>query len=155
MLKPQLTIVKTPSTTTTVPGGTITWTVTISNTGETAYTGATVTDDLTGLAQDTDYNGDATATTGALGYSAPLLTWTGDLAVGASATITFTTTVHQQIQGPHALFNTVRSAELGSTCPPSGGNAPGPCRALVLILIPQLTITKTAATGSPAGTAVA
>ncbi|CUU59674.1 conserved repeat domain-containing protein [Parafrankia irregularis] len=152
LLVPQLTIQKTPSTTATLPGGTVTWTITIANTGQTPYTAATLADDLTGLSPDADYNGDATATAGTLTYTEPLLTWTGDLAVGASVTITYSATVHQQILGPHALITTVSSTELGSTCPPDSGNNPSPCRTIVLILIPQLTITKTASTG---GTTVA
>ena len=40
------------------------YTITVADTGQTPYTGATVTDDLTGVLDDAAYNGDATATTG-------------------------------------------------------------------------------------------
>ena len=38
------------------------YTVTITDTGQTPYTGITVTDDLTGLLDDAAYDSDATAT---------------------------------------------------------------------------------------------
>ena len=44
---------------TVVPGGTVDYTVTITDTGQTPYTGITVTDDLTGLLDDATYNGNA------------------------------------------------------------------------------------------------
>ena len=40
------------------------FTITIANTGQTPYTGATVTDALAGMLDDATYNGDAIATTG-------------------------------------------------------------------------------------------
>ena len=72
-----------------LPGGTVHYTVTITNTGETPYTGITVADDLTGVLDDAAYNGDATAGTGTVSFTSPALTWTGSLAPGAVATVTF------------------------------------------------------------------
>ncbi len=89
-----LTITATPSTTSTTPGGTVGYTITVTNTGQSAYTGATFTDPLTGVLDDAGYNGDATATAGSVSYASPNLTWTGNLAVGATATITFSVTVN-------------------------------------------------------------
>ena len=88
VLTPGLTIAKTASPQTAVPGGTVTYTITVTNTGQIPYTAATanaatVTDDLTGVTSNAAYQGDAAAapTTGAstisLGYAAPSLTWTG------------------------------------------------------------------------------
>ena len=84
VLTPALTIVKTASTATAVPGQTVTYTITVTDSGQTPYTGATFTDDLTGALDDAAYNGDAAATAGSVSYAAPVLTWTGDLAPGAS-----------------------------------------------------------------------
>ena len=95
----------------------------MTNSGQTPYTGATVTDDLSGVVDDAAYNGDAAATAGAVSYAAPVLTWTGDLAVGASATITYTVTVHNPDTGDVALTNTVTSPTPGSNCP-AGGTDP-------------------------------
>ena len=52
-----------------------------------------------------------------------MLSWTGDLAVGAAATITYSVTVHNPDTGNHILANTVTSATPGSNCP-SGGTDP-------------------------------
>ena len=43
------------------------------------YTGATLTDSLTGVLGDATYDDDATATAGAVSFTSPDLTWTGDL----------------------------------------------------------------------------
>ena len=56
-----LTIVKTASVSTTTPGSTVGYTIVVTNTGPTAYTGATFTDPLGGVLDDATYNGDATA----------------------------------------------------------------------------------------------
>jgi large repetitive protein len=141
---PQLSITKTADTATVTPGGTVAYTVTIADTGPTAYTGATVADALAGTLTDADYNNDATSTSGVLSYTAPNLTWTGDLGPGASATITYTVTVKNPDPGGKLLTNTVSSAALGNNCQP-GGTDPA-CTARVAVLVPQLTITKTADT---------
>ena len=66
MLTPALTIAKTASPQTAVPGGTVTYTITVTNTGQIPYTAATanaatVTDDLTGVTSNAAYQGDAAA----------------------------------------------------------------------------------------------
>ena len=105
------------------------------------------------MADDAVYNGNAAATTGSLSYSSPILTWTGDLAPGATAVITYTVTVNNPDTGDKLVINTVSSADAGSTCPP-GAITTG-CRVTVSVLTPALTITKTAspATATP-GSAV-
>ena len=84
VLLPGLTITKAANTTFVVPGGSAGYTITIANSGQTPYTGASVTDTLEGTLDDASYNADAVATTGAVSYASPTLTWTGDLAVGAT-----------------------------------------------------------------------
>jgi uncharacterized repeat protein (TIGR01451 family) len=152
VLTPGLTITKTANVSTTTPGATVGYTITVVDTGQTPYTGATVTDDLTGVLTDASYNGDGTATTGTVSYASPALTWTGNLAVGATATITYSLTVYNPDTGDKLLTNTVTSDAVGSNCPVSGTAAA--CTASVQDLIPALTITKTADTGtaSPGGT---
>jgi uncharacterized repeat protein (TIGR01451 family) len=148
VLVPQLTIVKSADAETVTPGGTVGYTIVISNDGETAYTGAVVTDSLAGVVTDASYGGDAAATTGVLDYAAPVLTWTGDLAVGASAIITYSVTVDDPDLGDKLLTNTVASTEPGSTCPPSSASAL--CTVQVQVLVPALAIAKSADTTSVA-----
>ena len=78
-----LTIVKTANVSTVAPGGTVAYTVTVTNSGQTAYTGATFTDPLTSVLANAVYNANAAATAGTVSYTSPNLTWTGNLAVGA------------------------------------------------------------------------
>ena len=146
VLTPALAITKTADMTTTTPGSVVDYTITIANTGQTPYTGATVTDDLTAVIEDAAYNSDAAATTGTVSFTSPSLTWAGDLAVGDSATVTYSVTVSNPDQGDRVLVNTVSSGAAGSNCPP-GGTDPA-CTVTVTDLIPALTITKTADTTS-------
>ena len=68
---------------------------------------------------DASYNTDAivTAGPGSVTYSSPNLTWTGNLAVAAVATITFSVTVSSPDTGSHLLASTVTSATPGNNCP--------------------------------------
>ncbi|WP_055568896.1 LPXTG cell wall anchor domain-containing protein [Streptomyces atriruber] len=48
--------------------------------------GATLTDDLSGVLDDADWNDDATASKGSADFDRPELTWTGDAAAGEKVT---------------------------------------------------------------------
>lgn len=152
VLTPALTITKTANTPAAVPGGTVGYTITVHNTGQTPYTGISVVDPLGGVIDEAAYNNDGAASSGTVSYTAPTLTWTGDVAVGATVTITYSVTVANPATGGKLLSNTVSSTAAGSTCAPSGNTAA--CTALVVILTPALTITKSAdtATTTPGAT---
>ena len=137
-----LTIVNTASVSTTTPGSTVVYTFTVTNTGQTPYTGVSVTDPLTGVLDDAAFNNDASTSSGTVGYASPNLTWTGSLASGASATITFSVTVNNPDTGNKSLTTVVTSAAAGNNCP-AGGTDPR-CTTMVTVLIPALAITKTA-----------
>ena len=66
---------------------------------------------------DAVYNGDATATSGTVGFTSPNLTWTGDLAVGASATITYSVTVRDPDPGDKLIINSVVLQHAGQHLP--------------------------------------
>ena len=123
------------------------YTLTVTNTGTAPYTGITVTDSFAQMLDDAAYNGDATTTAGALSYAAPVLTWTGDLAPGTSAVISYTITANNPDTGDKLVITTVSSAAAGSTCPP--GTTASPCQLIVPVLTPALTIVKTASTATP------
>ena len=95
MLIPALVITSSADVATTTPGSVVNYTVTASNTGQTAYTGASFTFSLEGTLDDATYNGDAAATSGSV-VSGPdgAVTWTGDLPIGASVTLTASVTVN-------------------------------------------------------------
>ncbi|MER5495186.1 hypothetical protein [Streptomyces sp. NPDC002490] len=104
------------------PGDTVSYTITVKNTGG-APTEASFTDDLSELLDDADYDGNASASTGVVDYQAPNLSWEGELAVGETATITFSVTVHDRPFGDLQLDNTVVSETPGNNCP-AGGTDP-------------------------------
>src|SRR5664279_2230498 len=106
VLVPGLTITKTADITPyTVPGAPVNYTITIHNTGQTVYTGATVTDDLTSVLDDATLNSGATASIGSLDVTGFVLTWTGTLAVGATATVLYTVTVRSPDTGDKLMIN--------------------------------------------------
>jgi fimbrial isopeptide formation D2 family protein/uncharacterized repeat protein (TIGR01451 family) len=126
---------KTVDHTTLVPGQTVTYTITVNNIGQVAYGAgeASFTDDLSQVLDDASYNGDATATAGAVSYTAPVLSWSGPLAVGGSATITYSVDVNSPDAGNQQLHNAVvtptgsgSNCESGSTDPLCQANVPGP-----------------------------
>lgn len=129
---PALTIVKSANVSTTTPGSVVSYTVTVTDSGQTPYTGATFTDPLAGVLDDATYNADASATSGSAAFTSPDLTWTGDLAAGGSATVTYSVTVNSPDTGDKSLANTISSSAVGSTCPPA---SPSPaCTARVTVL---------------------
>ncbi len=142
VLVPGLTIAVSAGPATTTPGATVHYTVMVTNSGQTAYTGATFTDPLSGVLDDAAYHGDAAATTGSVAFSSPNLTWTGNLAVGASAIVTFLVTVHRPDTGDEVLASTVTSSTPGSNCAAGSGSAS--CTAIVDVDVSALTIDSTA-----------
>ena len=114
------------------------YTVTVTNSGQTPYTGATFTDSLTGVLDDGTFAGGATANTGTVTFS-PNLTWTGDLAVGRAPTVT-SVLVRNPDSGDRLLINAITSATPGSDCP--AGNTNPACTTTVTVLVPGLTIVK-------------
>ena len=105
--------------------------------------GATFTDPLAGVLDDAAYNGNAAATAGSVSYASPNLTWTGNLAAGATATITFSVTVNNPDTGNKVLASTITSATSGTNC--FAGSTDARCTATVTVQ--GLTITSTAEHG--------
>ena len=141
-----LTIAMTASPATATPGATVSYTITVTNAGTAAYTGATFTDALSGVLDDAAYNNNASTTAGSLSFASPNLTWTGDLAAGASATITFSVTVNNPDTGNKSLASTITSATAGSNC--ASGSTDTRCASTVTVLVPGLTTTVSAGTST-------
>ena len=150
VLTPALTIVKTASAASAAPGQHVTYTITVTNTGQTPYTGAVVTDDLTGVLDDATYDADAAATRGAVSYASPVLTWTGNLTPGQAATITYSVTVDNPETGDKALTNTVTSAAPGSNCP--AGSTDPRCTSTVPVAILTIVNSANVSTTTPGST---
>ncbi|MEW2389583.1 isopeptide-forming domain-containing fimbrial protein [Streptomyces venezuelae] len=114
--KRRLEVTKTASPAPATAGGTVAYTLVVRNTGTARYPAARVTDDLTGVLDDAAYNRDARASSGRVTFAAPRLTWTGDLAVGARATVRYSVTVGSPPGGDKRLRNTVTGGK-DSNCP--------------------------------------
>ena len=109
-----------------MPGQVVGFTVTVTDTGQTSYTGAVVTTSFAEMFDDAGYDNNASATAGAVSYASPDLTWTGDLAPGGTAAITYSVTVNNPDTGDKLLLTTLLFwAATGSNCPASGGPPAG------------------------------
>ena len=118
VLVPGLTTTVSAGTSTTTPGSVVQYTVTVTNSGQTPYYRRERSPTrCPALLDDATYNGDAAATAGSVSFASSALTWTGDLAVGASATVTFSVTVKNPDTGDKVLMNTVTSADGGQQLP--------------------------------------
>ena len=111
-----------------MPGQVIGYTLTVTNTGQTTYTGAAVTDSFAQMFDDAAYDGDAATAAGTLVYTSPVLTWTGDLAVGAAAVITFSVTVNNPDTGGKLVITTAASTAVGLHLPARHHQQPLPAR---------------------------
>ncbi|HET7014345.1 MAG TPA: putative Ig domain-containing protein, partial [Streptosporangiaceae bacterium] len=143
---PVLTINSTASTSTTTPGSTVTYTVTVTNAGAVAINDARFTDNLTGVLDDATFNNDVTTTSGSISFASPNLSWSGSLAIGAAATITFSVTVKNPDTGDKVMTSTVTSTSTGNNC--TSGSTDTRCSNTVTVLVPGLTISLTAASGT-------
>lgn len=108
-------------------GDVVEYTVRVTNEGPGDYTvaaPATMTDDLSDVIDDADFNDDAAASVGTLSYDEPTLSWSGVLAAGDSATITYSASYTGG--GDRNLQN--------SACVPADQVAPGgePCASVAV-----------------------
>jgi uncharacterized repeat protein (TIGR01451 family) len=136
----ELHLLKTASPKTANPGDNVSYTIKVTNTGQTPYTTtnpASFSDDLTNLLTDATYNHDAHATTGTLNHTTHTLKWSGPLPIGATATMTYTVTVKNPDPGPHTLTNTVEAPN--SNC--ATGSTDPACTTTTPITTPTTPIT--------------
>ena len=128
-------VVKSTDSTEVIPGETVEYTITVTNTGQVAYTDdspASFSDDLSAVLDDATYNGDVASSTGTgAAYTAPNLSWSGALGIGETVTITYSVTVSDPATGDDSLENTVvtppgtgGNCEPGSTDPDCVANVP-------------------------------
>lgn len=135
------------------PGQVLTYTVTGTNTGETALTPVDVVDDLSGVLEYASYNGDAAATINGGVASAPVvvgneLAWAGSLEVGQAVTITYSVTVRLD-----AVGETLENSATGAATQPGGlGITPPPATTTNPVNVPGFSVSKSA--NPQTGTAV-
>ncbi|WP_371602961.1 hypothetical protein OG345_14510 [Streptomyces sp. NBC_01220] len=123
-------------------GDRVTYTVTATNTGETTLSPAHVTDDLSGVLDDAALTAGPTASTGSAQVAGNTLDWSGNLAPGDTATITYTVTVDDPDTGDATLRNAVTSDTPGARC--ATEDAPDlPCEVEVPVTVPSPSPTPT------------
>ncbi|HYG83255.1 MAG TPA: GEVED domain-containing protein [Verrucomicrobiae bacterium] len=144
------TVVKTSDATGVVEAGdVVTYTLTIENTGSANLSGISTSDNLSGVLDDATFNNDQAASIGVPIYAVPTLTWTGNLNVGQTATVTYSVTVNPaSAAGDGAL----RNAVVGGQCPdpaitdPTDPNYNPDC--ITIIPVKEWISTKTATPAS-------
>ncbi|MEN2738500.1 hypothetical protein ABCS02_11980 [Microbacterium sp. X-17] len=104
-------------------GDAVTYSVAVAQVGRAPQAGVTVTDDLSGVLDDATWVGNQAASSGAVTRAGNTLTWTGDLAVGQTVTITYAVRVTGG--GDAKLANQVVSA--AGSCVPAPDQNPD-CR---------------------------
>ena len=98
----QLAITNTANVASTTPGSVVRFTATFTNTGQAPYTGITISTNAADVFDDATPNGDQTATSGTLAMTGNAVTWTGNIPVGGTVTLTGTVTVNNPDTGNHA-----------------------------------------------------
>jgi uncharacterized repeat protein (TIGR01451 family) len=141
VLVPALAISKTADATAVTAGDVVTYTITLSNTGETDYEPAAFSDSLTQVLDDARYNGDALASSGTLAYSSGTLSWAGGIDVGDTVTVSYSVTALFPAPGDRVLTNSVTSSSQGASCAVAGGTG---CSTTVTVRVPALSVSKTA-----------
>ncbi|WP_402839865.1 SdrD B-like domain-containing protein [Microbacterium sp. GXS0129] len=101
-------------------GDKVTYTINVEHRGDGMVTGASIMDDLSGVLDDADYNGDVQASAGAATVVDGVLSWNGDLAYGDKVTITYSVTVKSFVGDAH-LLNSVMSSDDRGSCDAEAG----------------------------------
>lgn len=135
------------------PGQVLTYTLIGTNTGETALDPVEIVDNLVGVLDFAEYNGDGVARVAGAAATAPalsgdVLTWNGSLAAGQSVVITYSVTVNSTAAG-QVLVN---SASATATPPGGGEITPPGVTTSTPVNRPGFSVSKSAAPVS--GTAV-
>ncbi len=121
----------------------VTYTITVEHTDGHVHTltgPVKLVDDLSGVLDDAKMEGLPVATSGTVTFASPVVSWSGPLAPGETATITYSVRVNRQDLGDRKLVDAVRSDTPGTDCAAASAN---PACATV-VHVPSLKIVTTA-----------
>lgn len=128
----EIRIVKTAWPRLVVPGGTVTYKITVTNHGTLPQRDAAFRDDLAGVLDDARYENDAHATGGTVSYRRPVLSWHGNVEPGQTQTITYSVRIYDPARGDGVIRNAVIGEGSRETCPRGRGDG---CVATVQVLV--------------------
>lgn len=136
------------------PGDTLTYRLTITNTGDAAATGESVTDNLANVLAHATWNDDASASSGTTSFVDPNLTWSG-ISIGANggtAILTFSVTLDASgwAAGTTDLLNTAVEAN-SENCPTATSANPDCSTDTTVTTGTDLAITKSVEPSSIVG----
>ncbi|MFB7800893.1 GEVED domain-containing protein, partial [Isoptericola sp. NPDC056134] len=146
---PALLITKSVDTTHAMPGEEVTYTVAVANTTDVEYRSARLHDDLSEILDDAVLTGGPTADLGTATVEGTMLSWSGAIPAGATATITYTVTIPKDGRGDHRLTNVVVADVPGTNCADSSQDPACRTDNETGVDTPALTITKTADATNP------
>ncbi|MEV8337544.1 SdrD B-like domain-containing protein [Leucobacter sp. NPDC077196] len=116
-------------------GDTVTYTLTVRHNGAGDVRNATITDDLSDVLDDAEYNDDVEPSAGSITYVDGVLTWAGNLSDGAEVTITYSVTVKD---GGDGIVRNAATPDSRGQCDDSVG-----CESTLDILPGAYTFSKT------------
>lgn len=128
-------------------GDTVTYTLTVRHNGAGDVRNATITDDLSDVLDDAEYNEDVLPSQGSATYEDGVLTWVGTIRDGAEVTITYSVTITGE--GDLSVRNAATSDDERGQCDDSVG-----CETELDIRPGAYTFSKTSDPGSGAEVAV-
>lgn len=118
--KPDIAIDKTAYPTHVLPGGTVTFKITVRNEGGAAEPLASFHDNLSDVLDDADYLHDAHASGGTVSYAKPVLSWQGAVPPHQTRTITYSVRIHKQVRGNGRIRNVVIAEGHRTLCQDKG-----------------------------------
>ena len=123
------------------PGQTFTYTIEVENTGDLPLTGISLTDNLSQVLDDAVYNNDVTSGgAGTVSYNGiNTISWSGDLAIGATVTIEYSVTMNDPVTGDGILRNSVVSTGTDNNCTANPAIDP---ECFTITPLPDVTATK-------------
>lgn len=142
---PTFTVTKAVDSATAQAGAIVTYTVTLTNPTIAAFTAdapASFTDDLSGVLDDSTYNGDASNGATVTGQT---LSWSGALTAHATQKITYSVTVDKVATGDHTMTNSVVPGA-GGTCATAASCA----TTTTVAVVSTITVTKKVASRAAA-----
>jgi uncharacterized repeat protein (TIGR01451 family) len=118
--KADILIDKTAYPTDVLPGGTVTFKITVRNEGDVPEPLASFTDDMSDVIDDAHYLYDAHADGGTVSYSKPVLSWEGPVPPHETRTITYSVRIDEHVRGNGRIRNVVVAEGHRTTCQDSG-----------------------------------